>query len=71
MKCEKCNRVIPKARLKALPDTRTCVKCSEIKPKVGVTVWDKKTPEMVIIDEEGAKEFKHFENYGGRSNRLK
>ena len=28
MKCNKCNNTIQEGRLKALPDTRTCVECS-------------------------------------------
>ena len=28
-KCERCDKVIPKQRLKAIPETRLCVKCSE------------------------------------------
>ena len=28
MECTKCNGTIPEGRLKALPDTRTCVECS-------------------------------------------
>jgi len=30
--CEICGAEIPPERLKILPDTRTCVKCSETKP---------------------------------------
>jgi hypothetical protein len=29
--CEICNQQIPKERLEILPDTKTCVKCSQIK----------------------------------------
>jgi hypothetical protein len=28
--CQSCGKPIPAARLKALPDTLTCVKCSEV-----------------------------------------
>lgn len=30
MKCGKCGKRIPKQRLAALPDTKLCVKCSEL-----------------------------------------
>jgi hypothetical protein len=30
--CEFCGKKIPKERLAILPDTTTCVKCSQIKP---------------------------------------
>jgi len=30
--CEFCGKAIPAARLKALPDTTTCVKCSQTEP---------------------------------------
>lgn len=29
MKCIKCNQVIPEGRLKILPETKTCVACSD------------------------------------------
>ncbi len=33
--CTGCGREIPVARLEALPDTDTCVKCSEVQKYVG------------------------------------
>lgn len=30
--CEICGKIIPAARLKVLPDTTTCVKCSQTEP---------------------------------------
>lgn len=32
-KCSNCGKVIPAARLEALPDTTTCVECSKRNPK--------------------------------------
>jgi len=32
MNCSSCEIEIPIERLHALPDTKTCVKCSEVKP---------------------------------------
>lgn len=37
MKCIKCKQEINPLRLKALPDTKTCVDCSGAKPKKAVT----------------------------------
>ena len=34
--CEVCGVRIPKARLKVLPDTTTCVKCSKEKSRIGI-----------------------------------
>jgi hypothetical protein len=45
-RCKHCKKPIPKARLKALPGTNMCVKCSEIhgpKAKVGFMVYSHKT----------------------------
>ena len=33
--CEFCGKEIPAARLKILPDTTTCVKCSQTQPYSG------------------------------------
>lgn len=30
-KCEICNKIIPKARLQVLPETKRCVKCASEK----------------------------------------
>lgn len=32
MTCEVCSKTIPKARLKALPETRRCMGCSDEEP---------------------------------------
>lgn len=32
MQCIGCKETIPPARLEALPDTQTCVNCSDVKP---------------------------------------
>lgn len=33
MRCKDCHQPIPQERLEALPDTLTCVACSQVKPK--------------------------------------
>ena len=35
MNCSVCNAEIPPQRLKILPNTKVCVKCSGVLPKVG------------------------------------
>jgi hypothetical protein len=50
-KCKNCQKNIPKARLEILPDTETCVGCSEAKPMMGFMDWAHKTaPELVMIN---------------------
>lgn len=36
--CGKCGIEIPLGRLKCVPNTKTCVKCSDVKYKAGITV---------------------------------
>jgi len=49
-KCKKCNILIPKIRLVALPNAVTCVNCSDVKEYVGFMDWEHKTaPEIVFV----------------------
>ena len=42
--------MIPKIRLLAIPNTVTCVKCSNVKEYVGFMDWEHKTaPEIVFV----------------------
>lgn len=68
MRCVKCNKIIPKKRLKVLPKTETCVNCSEVKPLVGFMVWDKKTPELAVMED--ADRIYRLERADGRLERL-
>lgn len=70
MKCEKCKVDISPERLEVLPDTRTCVKCSEVTAPVGIIVWDKNTPILEIMDEFQAVRFRQLVNYDGCNTRL-
>lgn len=36
MRCSHCSKEIPPARLEILPETTTCVECSEVKPYRGI-----------------------------------
>lgn len=70
MDCENCGQPIPRGRLEALPNTTTCVKCSMVKKKVAVTIWDDKTPDVLIVEADQAARFKELEYMDGRHNRL-
>lgn len=41
--CHSCQQPIPPARLAALPDTRTCVRCSDVRAPLGHMSWEHKT----------------------------
>jgi len=54
--CNKCGDNIPEGRLKILPNTKTCVKCSEIGRKGAITVQlgegDHIYNEIIILEPE-------------------
>lgn len=58
MKCVKCGNEIPEARLKALPNAKTCVNCSEISRVAGFPIISGKTTysEIVLVDQKTAEE---------------
>jgi hypothetical protein len=66
MNCSECGKKIPKIRLQVLPDTKTCVKCSQEEAHVGLTV----SSEVVIVDSAEAARLRELEKYDGRINRL-
>jgi RNA polymerase-binding transcription factor DksA len=68
--CIVCNKDIPQERLEILPHTKTCVNCSTEEAKVGFTVWDKKTPELMVIDSESREEYCRYDRGDGRLGRL-
>ena len=51
MNC-KCGSEIPPERLKILPDTKTCVKCSDVKKKKAIVTgsYKHKMVELIIED---------------------
>lgn len=70
MKCINCGKKIPIGRLEVLPNTRVCVNCSKEEVKVGITIWDKTSPSMVVVDKDEAKEFFRCEQIDGRMSRF-
>ena len=57
--CCKCNQPIPKARVKALPNTRTCVECSAVERNYVRTIISGKTTysEVEVIKNKDTKEY--------------
>lgn len=58
MDCIRCGQEIPEARLKALPQVKTCVNCSQTNRVYGFAVISGKTTysELQIVSEEAAQE---------------
>jgi hypothetical protein len=58
MRCIHCNEEIPEARVKALPATKTCVKCSSTGRVAGFPLITGKTTysELQIVDQTTADE---------------
>lgn len=56
--CLSCNEPIPEARVKALPNARTCVKCSSTERVAGFAIISGKTSysEIQIVSQETARE---------------
>jgi hypothetical protein len=56
--CIKCGAEIPEARLKALPNAKTCIDCSDTGRVAGFPIISGKTTysELVITDQKTAEE---------------
>ncbi len=68
MNCIHCNSEIPEARMKALPNAKTCVSCSETGRVYGFAVVSGKTTysEIQLVSEETAQElYKKQDRTGG------
>jgi DksA/TraR C4-type zinc finger protein len=64
-KCFVCHREIPETRLRALPDTTTCVGCSTVTPLQGVMTWEHKTaPTIVLGTKEELADLRRFQRRG-------
>jgi len=67
MNCIHCNNPISEARLKALPDTETCVSCSDAKKVKGFQVVEHKTGNYVqVVDEKTFRELARLDETKGR-----
>ena len=68
--CVKCKEPINPLRLKALPGTKVCVKCSTVGAKSGVPVMfrskDHTWTDLVIMEENEFKAFKEREKKKGK-----
>jgi hypothetical protein len=65
-KCIKCDVEIPQKRIEILPNTKTCVKCSEIQKKGGITVQlgegDHTYNEVIIMEAEDLNNYNQYNN---------
>jgi hypothetical protein len=67
--CKTCGDEIPPARLEALPNTRTCVKCSDVEPVAGHVYWDgKHTPILQVMSKQKTEEFAKKDRRGFHAN---
>ena len=53
--CVECGRPIPKGRLKALPETETCIACSHVVP-VCEASWGRGFSAAFAVDDSPTKE---------------
>jgi len=64
--CVKCKEKINPLRMKALPNTKTCVHCSTVEAKRGVPVMfgskDHTWTDLVVMEENEYKKYKEREN---------
>jgi NAD-dependent SIR2 family protein deacetylase len=67
MNCEGCGKPIPKERLKALPETKTCVKCSDVKRKIVLMDFSHKTAGEAIVVPDDPEQVRLAERYHKRS----
>lgn len=61
--CRKCGNDINEGRLKAIPDTKTCVECSNTNKKKGFKIITGKDTytELDIVDDETFKELDRYD----------
>ena len=66
--CDTCSEVIPQARIEALPDTTTCIKCSRASKMVGFMDWYHKTaPELVMVSSGDKENLRRAQRVNARS----
>ena len=68
MLCIHCQEEIPPARLEALPETRTCVNCSDVKPYKAIISGSAKSKnfEVQIVKADDPALDYHEENRWGK-----
>jgi RNA polymerase-binding transcription factor DksA len=68
MDCVKCKETINPLRVKALPNTRVCVKCSSVERVSGFMSWEHKTaPTLNICTQEQAEQVRQQTKRVGQS----
>lgn len=67
-KCIDCGNNIPEGRLKALPKTLTCTKCSNVEPVVGHSIVSSKTEyaELQVVNKETGEALKELKKTFGQ-----
>jgi hypothetical protein len=66
--CDTCSEEIPQARLEAIPETTTCVKCSREEKRVGFMDWYHKTaPELVMVSTDNKENLRRAQRVNARS----
>ncbi len=65
--CSICGNPIPEGRLKAIPNAKTCVKCSDTDKVYGHNMITGKNTysELQIVDAETSKRLRSLENRAG------
>jgi acetate kinase len=69
MECVVCNKEIHPGRLKALPNTKTCVECSNIEKVAGFRIISGKNTyhEIQLVSQEMYKKLNHQQYRKGQS----
>lgn len=66
--CSKCKKQIPWERIQTLPETKTCVKCSEAHAPRAFMVYDHKTaPRLILIDPQNKEAIRQAERANRRA----
>jgi len=64
MNCTKCQQPIPAERREALPDTKVCVGCSDVKKVKGLLDFNHKTaPVLVMLPDDEEQQRLAFRSY--------
>lgn len=66
--CRICNAIIPQERLEAIPDTTTCVKCSDVQAYKGYLVFGHKTGgECVLVNPKNKEAVRQADRFNRRA----